>query len=154
MIMSPRKSPSKSAQSSKTKNGTVEHYNAILLEDIKSKMETVIEGMQATEGRLAAQMNDMKTELKGDIEMLKAVVTTHSGEINDLKAGMSGLTAEVSGLKTEVQKLDAKIDQVEIRLSDKIEATRTELKSEMQHANGRWDDHETRITTLERASSS
>lgn len=123
--MSTRKPRLKSPQSGKTKSGTVQHYNAILLEDINSKMELVIEGMEATRTGIQSDMQQMESRLMGKIDLLEAAVTAHSGEIN--------------GLKTEVQRLDAKIDRVERNLSEKID-----------QQNTRWDGHENRITTLEK----
>lgn len=146
--MSPRKASKKSStKSAGTKNETVEHYNAILLEDIKSKMEAVIEGMQSVETRLTSKMDDMEAHLSSDITMLKTAVTAHSGEIKELKTAVTAHSGEIRKLESNMQameqRLDTKIDQVETRLSDKIDKQ-----------DARWTNHENRLTALETTTNS
>ncbi len=137
-------SPCKTTKKSPTKpSETVEHYNAILLEDIKSKMELVIEGMQTVETRLTCRMDGMETRLMGEIDMLKLAVTVHSGEIKELRSEVKDIRSEVKDIRSEVKDIKFEMQAVETRLSDKIDKWDT-----------RWDDHEDRITALEKPASS
>ncbi|MFH1873723.1 MAG: hypothetical protein ABH859_00855 [Pseudomonadota bacterium] len=112
----------------RNQNGTAEHYNAVLLEDIRSNMQMLAEGMQT-----------MKAELKADIQGVD-----------------QRLTQEIRLTQHALEKTNDKIDNVRTELKSDIENIRSDMQAmeerlsvKLDRNNDRLEDHETRITALE-----
>lgn len=87
-----------------------EHFE-ILLEEMNSKFNLVLEGHQS----LRTEMGEMKTELKQDIELFNFKIDT--------------LNQKIDGFE---DKLTKKIDGVEEKLSQKIDGVAADLKAHRQ----------------------
>lgn len=61
---------------------TVEHYNAVLIEDLHSKMGLVIENMTGVEARLSEKMDSMQQENNKRFDNIEAVLQYHSTILN------------------------------------------------------------------------
>ncbi len=142
---------------------TIEHYNAVLLEHIDSKIDTVIEVVQTTEKRSNKRFDDFRSEVNQRFDLVEAAIKYHSGEIKGLKSDVSELKSDVSELKSDVKELNEKvaknteaIQELDVRLSTKIDKNTeaiqeldVRLSTKIDKIAGRLDDHEVRITTLE-----
>jgi len=113
-------------------NGSPEHYNSVLLEDIKSKMELVIEGMYTIKDELSRKIDETKDELKQDIKLNQLAITKTR---EDMSAMECRLKQEISDVRTELKE---DMHSMENRLTEKIEGNNTRLK-----------DHDKRISVLE-----
>ena len=141
------------------KGETIEHYNAVLYEDLMSKMELVIEGMEGTRDVLREDMRQLEQRITGEIGLLKTVVHRHSGDleleatirrglsenikennlqvletnkkIDTLQEGVVENTKNIKELKEQVGQMEKKMDGMETRLSEKIDTI-----------GDRLDDHE------------
>ncbi len=91
----------------KKKSEKVAHYESILLEDIRSKLELVIEVAQETKQQLELKIDHVKTEL--------------TQEILDVKTGLSLVSRKVNHLETRFDSLETKVDKMNIDLSEKID---------------------------------
>ncbi|MFH0799741.1 MAG: hypothetical protein V2A66_06125 [Pseudomonadota bacterium] len=90
------------------KEDTIAHYNAVLIEDLKSGMKQVIEGVEHTRVVLTEKIDSSEQRLSRRLEAVEFAVTKHSGEIKDLRTEMH----EMEG------RLSAKIDGHAARLDD------------------------------------
>ncbi len=115
------------------KGDEIEHYNAVLLEDIKSKMEFVLEGMDVVKNELKSEMHSLDRKITNEIELLKTVIHKHSSDIN-------WSNNIYKSLNNNIKENNLQITEVGKKLEDKIDKI-----------GERIDDHETRITTLETA---
>lgn len=104
---------------------TIEHYNAVLLEQIDSKMSTVIEVMEATKTELKRDMNNLEKKLTQDNELIK-------GALRDLAGRQIATDKKVDILTSEMH-------EVETRLTGKIDKIGEKV-----------DNHEGRIVNLEK----
>ena len=113
-------------------NGSPEHYNSVLLENIKLKMELVIEGMYTIKDELSRKIDETKDELKQDIKLNQLAITKTR---EDMSAMECRLKQEISDVRTELKE---DMHSMENRLTEKIEGNNTRLK-----------DHDKRISVLE-----
>lgn len=123
------------------KEDTIEHYNAVLIEQILSEVQAVAEKVENSDAKSEERYQLLRKEMNERFEVVEAAIGYHSGEIKGLRTDMQGLKTgvqdlktDMQGLKTDMQGLKTELHQVEVRLSNKI------------------DGHESRITTLEKAS--
>jgi hypothetical protein len=119
------------------KEETIQHYNAVLFEDLKSKMELVIEGMETTKDELGREMKGIECRLVKEIELLKSVVHKHSDRFETVgnwyeifSNRIKENNLQIVELRTE---LKGDIDRLEKNLSDKIDTI-----------GARLDDHESK----------
>jgi len=144
------------------KGETIEHYNAVLLEDIKSKMELVIEGMEGTRVSLKEDMSNLDRKLTGEIELLKGVAHRHSSGIDMLVVAQNSTSNNIKELALQtvensqkietlqghvvensknIKELKEQVGQMEKNLSDKIDAIDTHI-----------DDHEAKPAAIAHSS--
>lgn len=109
------------------------HYNAILLEDISSKMDQVIEGMENTKHELRAEIGEFREHVDHRFAILEAAVTAHSKILAERGA-------QLDSHDTKLDHLEKSLHQMEDRLSAKIDKIAV-----------RVDDHEGRIVAVETA---
>ena len=113
-------------------NGSPEHYNSVLLEDIQSKIGLVIEGMYTIKDELKREIKETRDELKQDIKLNQLAITKTR---EDMSAMECRLKQEISDVRTELKE---DMHSMENRLTEKIEGNNTRLK-----------DHDKRISVLE-----
>ena len=138
-------------------NGSPEHYNSVLLEDIKSKMELVIEGMYTIKDELSRKIDETKDELKQDIKLNQLAITKTR---EDMSAMECRLKQEISDVRTELKQdiADVRTDMrsMEERLKQEISDVRVDmhamenrLTEKIEGNNTRLKDHDKRISVLE-----
>ncbi|MFA4875256.1 MAG: hypothetical protein WC840_03450 [Candidatus Peribacteraceae bacterium] len=116
---------------------TLMHYNAVLIEDLTSKMQLVIESMQAMGSRIDTQFEDMESRINARFKDMESRINIQFRDIEarfgDLRKYMDNrfLTLEgaLRGVKGDILILDSKFD----RLCPRI------------------DNHDQRIAALEQA---
>jgi hypothetical protein len=120
---------------------TIQHYNAILIEDIKSKMELVIEGMEGTKEVIRKEVKQSEQRVTGEIALLKTVVHRHSGDLEmeaTIRRGLSENIKEnnlqIVETNKKIETLQEQIKQMEVRLIDAI--------------NTRIDEHEAKPAAI------
>lgn len=91
----------------------------VILEDMNSKLDLLIEGHQS----LQQQIHDTKTELKEDIGLCNFKIDTLNQKIDGVK---DELNQKIDGVE---DKLFKKIDGVEDKLSKKIDGVAADLKA-------------------------
>lgn len=89
----PRRRP---ARKPKTSIPDIEACRAhdVLLEQINSKMDAVVEAATSTKHDLRAEMGAMEERLSERIARVEAAVTHHSGEIRGLRSDLGRLRRE------------------------------------------------------------
>ena len=103
-----------------------QNHLEIILEDMNSKFDLLIEGHQG----LQREMREMRTDLKGDIELCNFKIDTLNTKIDGVE---EKLTKKIDGVE---EKLTKKIDGVaadlkatDERLSKKIDGVAADLKA-------------------------
>ncbi len=130
------------------KKESVAHYNAILIEEIKSGMQQVIEGMESTRVVLEEKIDDFRKEVNGRFEVIEVAVTAHSKILNEHGTKVDNLQKTVEGHTVRLDSIEKGMGEVKGQLSThsvKLESIETKIDGQ----NGRLDDHETRINALE-----
>lgn len=132
------------------------HYNATLMEDIRSAMKQVIESVDSSNGQVRKEMSEFRVEVNGRFEIVeKAIKSTN----NKIDSANKSLTEKIDSVD---KKLTEKIDSVRTELKGEIAPVRTELKTDMKNMETRLsekidsihtriDDHDVRIGALESA---
>ena len=94
-------------------NGSPAHYNAVIMEGIRSEMQVVVEGMQQTKVELQREIRDFREEVNGRFTIVEAAICKNSADIKELK--------------TEMKSMQTEMKSMEVRLSDKIDASGNRL---------------------------
>lgn len=134
---------------------TIEHYNAVLLEDIRSKMEQVIEGMEATKDELKKEARHLEQHLTQEIELLKSVVHKHSGTLgipddsyvlvgNRIKES----NLQIVELRTEIKDMNEGLATKLVDVKNDMNAMETRLSNKMDAIGTRIDDHEAKPVNI------
>ena len=125
------------------KNEAIEHYNAVLLEDIKSKMELVIEGMEITKESIHKEVSEFRCETNQRFDMIEGIVREHSGQLQNIEATLADHGRQLADHGRQLTDHGRQLTDHGGRL-DRIE-------TKVDKIGERLDNHETRITTLETA---
>ena len=112
-----------------------DHYNGILLEDINSKIDLLVEGLQASREETHKEIGEFRKEVNDRFEVLESVVRQNSTDIKTNSTDIKKLISDVRELKIEMKDVHTEIVEVEQRLSDKIDIL--------------TDSHEKRLTVVE-----
>lgn len=64
---------------------TIEHYNAVMLEEILSTVRTLGEGMAQTEKRLEGKIESFRSETNQHFALIESVLRVHAQEFKVLK---------------------------------------------------------------------
>lgn len=89
---------------------TIEHRKVVLLEDIQSKMERVIEGMESTKETIHKETNEFRNEVNQRFDTIEKVVRQHSGQLQNIEK-------RLQSIETKVDKIDEHLNDHEIRLT-------------------------------------
>ncbi|MBI4224483.1 MAG: hypothetical protein HY609_06070 [Deltaproteobacteria bacterium] len=100
------------------------HYNAVLLEEIRSQMGAVIETVEVNNTQLNEKIDGVEKRLTDRIETVEAVVQSHSGQLTNIQ----------KKLEEHDQRFE-KIDQRFDRLENKVEIVETDVKEIKQKLN-------------------
>ena len=87
-----------------------QHYNAVLLEEIRSQMNGVIETVQLTGQRLDEKIDGVEKRLTERLEIVEMVVRGNSEDIKKNSEDIKKNTVTIQRLE---QKLDPVIEKVE-----------------------------------------
>ena len=117
------------------KKDTIEHYNAVMLEDIKSGIKLIQEGVDSSHVELKNELHEFRDETRMRLTAVEFAVMKNSKDIKSLDQRFDGLDKKVDSVRTELKEDMVKMEK---RLSDKIDGIVTHV-----------DDHENRITKLE-----
>jgi len=89
---------------------TIEHRKVILLEDIQSKMEQVIEGMCSTKESIHKEISEFRVEVNQRFDMIETVVRAHSGQLQNVEK-------DIKDIKLTVHRLEEKDTNHEERIT-------------------------------------
>lgn len=88
------------------------HYNAVLLEEIRSQMNAVIETVGLTKETLEAKIDGVEKRLTERIEIVEMVVRENSKDIQDIKIAVKENSKDIQGLTTAVKEIKQTLDGV------------------------------------------
>ncbi|MBU4484250.1 hypothetical protein KKA47_02385 [bacterium] len=124
---------------------TIEHYNAILIESLKSEMKGVIEVVEESEAKSEKRDRELLKEMNQRFGTVEAALTHHTHEIK-------GLKSEVIGVQTEIKGLTKKVDENTKKIEENTQAIKTidvHLSGKIDKFSNVLENHESRIATLE-----
>ena len=105
---------------------TLDHRKVVLLEDIQSKMEQVIEGMDSTKTTLQNEMGEFRKEVNERFEMVDFGFKKIQTEMQEMR----------SELKEDIRQLSTSLSETEKRLSDKLDMVDKKLDSHSHPGKG------------------
>jgi predicted RNase H-like nuclease (RuvC/YqgF family) len=79
--------------------------HGVVLEEIRSQMNAVLEAVQGSEQRLERKIDSLDAHLSQRISVLEQVVRQNTEDIRTLRGEMTELRGEVAGLRAEVHEL-------------------------------------------------
>ena len=132
------------------KNETIEHYNAVLLEDIKSKMELVIEGMEITKESIHKEVSEFRCETNQRFDMIEGIVREHSGQLQNIEATLADHGRQLADHGKQLTDHGRQLTDHGRQLTDHG-GRLDRIETKVDKIGERLDNHETRITTLETA---
>lgn len=95
----------------------IEHYNAILIEDLRSQFRLVIEHVQTASSSLGERIDRFEQKTESRFEIIETILRQHSEILNEHSRILdehSGILNEHSGVLRHLAKgMDALSDQVE-----------------------------------------
>ncbi len=136
------------------KSEEVAHYESILLEDIRSKMELVVEVSQSTRQYLETKIDDLETRLTQKIDDVSAGLAAVSREVFDPKQGLGAINGRLSHLETRFDGLENRFNGLESRfdkLEIKVDKMNDDLSEKIDKIGLRLDRHEVDIELLKKS---
>lgn len=128
-------------------NGTIEHYNAVLLEEIRSQMELVIEHVDGVESRLQNTIRALDQKMGQEVELLKSVAHEQSSRIEWFQLLWDPFQKQLKEGNLQLAENGKKIERMEGNLNSLGEQLLEKVKGKAE----RVDNHEDRIVALEHA---
>lgn len=98
---------------------TVEHYNAVLIEDLHSKMDFVIEHMNGVETRLSEKMDNIQQENNKRFDNIEGVLQYHSTLLNQNEVRWNQNDERWEQAEQRFDRIDERFDRLETKL-DKV----------------------------------
>lgn len=135
------------------KSEEVAHYESIILEDIRSKMELVIEVSQSTRQYLDTKIDDLETRLTQKIDDVTAGLAAVSREVFDSKQGLGAINSRLCHLETRFDGLENRFNGLEGRfdkLETKVDKMNEDLSEKIDKIGIRLDGHEVNIELLKK----
>lgn len=120
-----------------------EHYNAILLEEVRSQMELVLEKVTGSEDRLMTAIRELRIEHDQRFDVIEAVLRQHSQILQQHDR--------------QFEKIGQRLDRVEtqiVEMRQELSSTRQELSAKIDTTGVRLDHHEQDISLLKQAAGS
>ena len=140
------------------KSDSIEHYNAVLLEDIKSKMEQVIEVTETTKESIHKEMNEFREEVNQRFDMVESVVRAHSGQLQNIEITLAGHGRQLTDHGKQLTDHGKQLTEINKHVTehdtrfDKLETDVKEIKVTVKRLDEKMsDDHEERIAALEKS---
>ena len=66
-------------------NDTIEHYNAVMIEDIRSTVKLLSEGMTTLRSELKGEISSLRTEMNGRFDVVEAAIRCNADPIRELQ---------------------------------------------------------------------
>lgn len=126
-----------------TREETIEHYNAVMIEEIRSTIRTELEGihsrmdsferkmdslekrMDSFENRMDSlenRMDSFRIEVNNRFDMLEAAIKCNADGIRELRVDVNHLKNETTGIKDLLIHVIDRVDDHEVRLG-RVEQT-------------------------------
>jgi len=131
-------------------------YQNIILEDMRSQIQTIAEGQQI----LNSKIDNVDQRLISEIKFTQqAIKTVHDSLKNDIQKVEIKLSGEIQRVETkltdDIQKVEAKlsgeIQRVETKLSADIQRVERTLSEKIDRQGEKVERHDRDITTLKTA---
>lgn len=110
-----------------SKDDTIAHYNAVLIEHLDSKFDLLIEGFQAFKAEVRSEISAFRNEVYARFDIVEAAIKCNAQAIRELQTDMREVKADIKDLQSDMK----------------------EVKIGLRGINNRLDDHEDRITCLD-----
>lgn len=155
------------------KNDTLKHYNAVLLEDLHTKMDQVLESVIIFRNELKTEINDFRQEVNGRFAILEGAVKCNAAAIrrnseliqknaDNIKSMDKRLSGQIANVRTDMKSMDERLSgqivdvrtdmkSMEARLTNDMKSMEVRLTEKIEKNSAKFDDHERRITRLESA---
>lgn len=69
-------------------NETIEHYNAVMIEDIRSIVNTAVEGLNSRMDSLENKIDTLRSEMNARFEIVEAAIKCNAQGIRELREMM------------------------------------------------------------------
>ena len=113
---------------------SIAHYNAVMIEELRSQFKFVIEKSESSEGRLRQLIEDLRKENQEDHDDIKLVLRKNSDMFEQVDRRFDILEKKVDGLEQKVESHDRRFESLEHKF-DRLEQ--------------KVDGHDLRFDTLE-----
>ena len=87
------------------------HYNAVLLEEVRSQMNTVIETMEVNHTQLNEKIDGVEMRLTDRIEIVETVVKRNSAKLQEHDQRFDRLETDVKEIKAKLDDVAGKVDR-------------------------------------------
>ncbi len=89
-----------------TSEDTIQHYNAIMLEQITSKIDIVIEGMESLRRELRGEVAALRNEMNARFEVVDAAIRCNAHGIKELRSMMHQAIGRLDGHEVRITNLE------------------------------------------------
>jgi vacuolar-type H+-ATPase subunit I/STV1 len=91
-----------------SKKDTIEHYNAIMIEEIRSVVRAELEGMHSRMDSFEGRLESFRNEVNSRFDLVETAIKCNSQAIRELRNDMDRRFSEMS------DKMDHVIDRVDV----------------------------------------
>lgn len=97
------------------------HYNAVLLEEIRSQMNAVIETVEVTGANLNEKIDGVEKRLTARIEVIEIVVKGNSAKLKEHDKQFEKIDQRFEKIETKLKEHDQRFDRLEEKMDRVVE---------------------------------
>lgn len=114
--------PQKKSTSKESGSSQIEHYNAILLEDMRSEFKFVTEGLVGLREEIERNRKEDKFETESNFRdmrsLLRALYDKNERDFSENQANFSDMKSSLANLSNQVEKVVDKVEQHDKDIKD------------------------------------
>ena len=89
-----------------TPDDTIQHYNAVMIEQLNSKIDIIIEGMESMRVSLENKIEGLRNEMNARFEVVEAAIKCNAEGIRELRAMMHQVIARFDDHEMRITNLE------------------------------------------------
>jgi chromosome segregation ATPase len=120
----------------------------ILMEEMRSQNQLVVETVTARSDALEARMDEGFRDIGSRVDVVEGVLRSHSEQFRLVDARLTGVETRLSRVEDKVDELDTKVQKLDTKVQ-KLDAKVDELDTKVQKLDAKVERLETRVDGMD-----
>jgi len=100
-----------------SRDDTIAHYNAVMIEELRSSQKAVIEHVDIKIDALDRKLENFRSEVNNRFDIVEAAIKYNSMNIKELQAQMREAGGNIKDLQTSMMRVEGRLDDHEDRIA-------------------------------------